>query len=39
LGFSAISHEVQDCASRKQDRLASEMWREYIAVLEANNLT
>jgi hypothetical protein len=29
LGFGAISHEVQDCASRKWDRLASEMWREY----------
>jgi hypothetical protein len=38
LGFGVITHEVQDCASKKWDRLASEMWREYIAFLDANNL-
>jgi hypothetical protein len=37
LGFGVITREVQNRASKKRDRLASEMWREYIAFLDAND--
>jgi hypothetical protein len=38
LGLGVITREVQDRASKKRDTLAAEMWRDYVAYLEANEM-